>query len=550
VAIIAALYTVHFHLEALANFCLTLIYGYPAAALAIPPWEIPRVGGRLWFAAALIGCWVYVYALFSALAVRRGLFAVALPLIFAASGIAAHFVNNTGVPLSANLMEAFFETNTQEAGEALSLRLFLSIGFALAIGIALLRVFWSQLRHPTRGIPGTSWLRACRWLRGGAGVLVTAYALLAPLEEPLAVYPDNLLRAAGEYLHNRLEIGQRLANRRDISAAGVDWKRSAPDDLVIVVVIGESARSDHFSLNGYARATNPRLAAVANLVSFRDVTACATLTRTAVPCLMTRATRATPNISLEERSVISVFNRLGFTTAWLSVNGVYNKLDNAVSAVGREAQLREFRGSIPRIGRLIFDGHLLPSFERILSEHLGRRFIVLHTMGSHFSYDRRYPKKYKHFLPICDNAAIESCDRLNLTNSYDNSILYTDSVLARVIRRLQPLNAVLLYVADHGQLLGEDGRYMHGQDRPEVLHIPMLWWASDRFLHDYPAEFARLTARRNDAVSHDYVFHSLLDCVGVRSPVIDRTLSLCREAGDEPGAEGSRDPVSRSRLLS
>ncbi|MBI3785816.1 MAG: lipid A phosphoethanolamine transferase [Deltaproteobacteria bacterium] len=539
IVIIAALYTVHFELEGLSNFCLTVIYGYPESALALPPLSIPRSGGYAWFAVGLGGSWLYAYALFSVLAVRRGLISAVLPLCFAVTALGAYYVNRTGVALSPSLMEAVFESNTVEAGEAVSWRLLLSIVFAVALAATLLAVFWHQL-DSKRVEPG--WTRAQRWGRGLFGAAVATYALWAPVEQPLAVYPFNLLRAAGTYVHERIAMQSLLAQRVDVSSAGIGWQDKPAQDLLVVVVLGESARADHFSINGYARSTTPKLARIPNLVSFSDAGACATLTRTAVPCLMTRATRATFDITLKEKSVISAFNRLGFSTAWLSINGVYGKYDNAISAVAKEAQLREFRGSIVPVGRLLYDGELLPAFDRFLATQHGNRFVVVHTMGSHWSYDRRYPKRYRRFVPTCDNVAIETCDRRALVNSYDNSILYADSVLARIIARLKPLNAVLLYVADHGQLLGEDGRYMHGQDRPEVLHVPMLWWASERFLLEHHASFARLAARRSNAVSHDFVFHSLLDCIGVSSPIIDPSLSLCSADEIAPRLELATSP--------
>ncbi|HVM94729.1 MAG TPA: sulfatase-like hydrolase/transferase, partial [Candidatus Acidoferrales bacterium] len=377
VVVIAALYTIHFQFEGLSNFCLTPIYGVPEATLVVPPFAVPRSGGYVWFATAMVGSWLYSYALFSALAVRRSLLAVVLPILFGLTALAEYYANRTGVALSSHLMEAFFESNTAEVGEALSLRLVATIALALGICAALLAVFWGELGRKRASHRGTS--SGPRRVRALLGVALSAYGLRAPAEAPLAVYPFNLLRATSEYVHDRVAMQSLLAQRRDISDEGVGWRDVPPRDLVVVVVVGESARPDHFSINGYERETTPRLATVRNLVSFKDVEACATFTRTAVPCLMTRATRSTFDVTLKEKSVISVFNRLGFTTAWLSINGVYGQYDNAISAVAKEAQLRDFRGSILPIGRLLRDGELIPPFKRFLATHSGNRFVVLHT---------------------------------------------------------------------------------------------------------------------------------------------------------------------------
>lgn len=65
---------------------------------------------------------------------------------------------------------------------------------------------------------------------------------------------------------------------------------------------------------------------------------------------------------------------------------------------------------------------------------------------------------------------------------------------------------------------------------PQERHIPMLWWASSQFLGD-PANagrFHHLRAKELDLVSHDNVFHSVLDCAGIESATVDKSLSLCR----------------------
>jgi lipid A ethanolaminephosphotransferase len=285
VAIMAAIYVVYFEFEGLAHYCLSPTYGYPELALAIPPFALHRVTGVLALGGAIFGCWFYVSALFSLLATSRGLAVVLLPFVFLITGIADYYVTRTGVPISSHVMEAVFETNTIEISEAVSWRLMMSLTFSVLLCGVLLWVLWPDLDQATS--PGPKVRRALRTI--GAGI-VAAYALLAPIEGPLAFYPYSLLRASAEYLDDKIEMDRRLARRRDISADGVEWAAPASDDLVVVVVLGESARADHFSLNGYGRPTNPRLEKVANLVSFPDVSACATLTRTAVPCLMTRAT--------------------------------------------------------------------------------------------------------------------------------------------------------------------------------------------------------------------------------------------------------------------
>ncbi|MGV8455657.1 sulfatase-like hydrolase/transferase, partial [Pseudomonas aeruginosa] len=53
---------------------------------------------------------------------------------------------------------------------------------------------------------------------------------------------------------------------------------------LLVFVVGETARADHFSLNGYARETNPELSKQ-DIVNFTQVRSCGTSTAVSVPCM-------------------------------------------------------------------------------------------------------------------------------------------------------------------------------------------------------------------------------------------------------------------------
>ncbi|MBI3783886.1 MAG: lipid A phosphoethanolamine transferase [Deltaproteobacteria bacterium] len=526
-AIVTVVYTFYFHFGELERFCLATHTQAPEAMLVVPPLALEPGAGWMGLGAALVICGVYGYALLCACTVFPGAMVILLPLLFGVTAFASFFVDATGVPITSELMEAVFETNTNEAAGVLNLHLILSIAAALATCTILLLIVRSDLHADTTSRATTSRLNS-RWMRALGGAALTVYAIATPISGTLALYPHNLIRGTVTYVRNKLEMDERIAHRRDVGNEGAGWQNEPPADFAVVVVLGESARADHFSINGYGRPTTPALAATRNLVSFANVTSCATMTRASVPCLMTRATASTMSVSLDETSFISIFNRLGFTSAWLSANGVYGDHDSAVSAIAKEASVREFRCSNPRADGVVLDGDLVPALDRFLDNHSGRLLAVLHTEGSHWPYDARYPSSFARFTPAFDHSTFVSWDHEPLINAYDNSVLYTDAVLAQIIERLRHRYALMLYVADHGEMLGEDGRYMHGQECPEVRHVPMLWWASDSFLDAHPQRFARLKNRRYEAVSHDYVFHSLLDCAGIKSPAIDPNLSLCR----------------------
>ena len=275
----------------------------------------------------------------------------------------------------------------------------------------------------------------------------------------------------------------------------------APPPLVVLVV-GETARADHFSLNGYARATNPELGALP-VLSFGNVMSCGTSTATSLPCMFSHLGKAgfeAPH--RDHENLLDLVQRAGLAVLWMD-EALLAGLDERIAALPAAARARGL-------------------------------FVVLHQMGSHGpAYYKRSPADRKPFTPECTTNVLQQCDRAALINAYDNSIAYTDHVLARVVGWLERQRAAyeptLLYVSDHGESLGENNLYLHGLPYAvaplEQKHVPMLLWP----LAGPQAECLR--AHRQAALSHDHLFHSVLGLLGIAAaeyqPRLD-ALAPCR----------------------
>jgi glucan phosphoethanolaminetransferase (alkaline phosphatase superfamily) len=313
---------------------------------------------------------------------------------------------------------------------------------------------------------------------------------------------------------------------------------------VVVIVLGESARSANFKLAGYDRPTNPRLSREADLIFFKDVTACRTHTAEAIPCLLTRFGAAKLSFPLTEVSLISIFKRLGFQTKWYSMQAtpegpVHNICQEAgicwvaVRTNGKQEPNGQSGGK--------WDENLLPFLKRSLVERKqDRLLVVLHLLGSHAVYSERYPRLWAHYQPECKGVAY-ACPSLDVVNSYDNSIRYTDHVVGEAIEMLRAENAILFFTSDHGESLGELGVYGHGWPisiaPKEQMKVPMAIWASPTFIANRKQEWASLRAAASKAavsnsITHDYFFHTVLGCSGVRSTLLRSDLNLC--ADDTP----------------
>ena len=306
------------------------------------------------------------------------------------------------------------------------------------------------------------------------------------------------------------------------------------NNLKVVLIIGESARSQNFSLDGYERKTNPELEKIQHLINFKDVKTGSNLTSYAVSAMLSYKTAQ--EFSFEENSdesVIKLFENLGFTTAWFSTQKAVGD-DNALLILAMQAQKYFFGNSVSKKvgGSGIFDGYLLDFLDKEIANSKDN-FVILQTQGSHFLFDERYPDEFRKFTPTCKNRNPSDCVRQELVNAYDNSILYTDYFISQVINRLKNENAIVFYVSDHGQFLGEKGIYYHGNNGDfdhDEHKVPMFLWMSDSVRKNkfYQKKFSNAQLKSGAKLSHDNIFDSLLECSGVDSKFFDRNLSLCK----------------------
>ena len=323
----------------------------------------------------------------------------------------------------------------------------------------------------------------------------------------------------------------RLANFRFAAKALDTSQRQA-----VVLVIGESARADRWAINGYARPTSPRLSATANLVSFKDVVSIATATRASVPIIVTRKPAEQVESSVfTEPSVVSLFKEAGFHTVWLSNQASVSHYDTPISVSAKEADELSFLNPSSYEAQTTFDDVLLgPLRSSLLSKHPAV-FIVVHVMGSHYNYRQRYPDQFDRFRPSptpTDPVSIhEPYWKDALNNAYDNSILYSDHILAEVISALKASGrerALMLYVSDHGEDLFDDrcAQSGHGRATINTYRVPAFVWYSDAYVARFPDKVRALQANRTKRVTTEAVVESLADAAALTFPTQDSTRSL------------------------
>ncbi len=298
------------------------------------------------------------------------------------------------------------------------------------------------------------------------------------------------------------------------------------DEEIFLLVIGETGRPDRWQINGYDRPTNPRLNKQDGLISFTNATTGWAWTRMSVPVIVSRKPSQISTSFFPERSVISAFNEAGFWTAWYSMHGALGFHESPVALYANEANDVRFINPTGYRSPGAYDLALLKPLDEALERTEKKKFIVLHTMGSHFNYAHRVPPEFEIFRPsIRDQRGVDLHDRSQreqLNNSYDNSIRYTDHFLAEVIQRLAATDKVasLLYVADHGENIfdGECEKSGHGHNTEHDYRIAALWWNSAAFAERYPGKVTAIAARKDAPWMTENVFATLLDAGGIDIP--------------------------------
>ncbi|MQR02765.1 sulfatase-like hydrolase/transferase [Glaciimonas sp. GS1] len=296
---------------------------------------------------------------------------------------------------------------------------------------------------------------------------------------------------------------------------------------IMVLVIGESSRYDRWSLNGYQRDTNPLLKQEANLVSFSDMLTGVAATRLSVPVILTRKPiTESLRAGFDEKSFITAYKEAGFKTYWVSNQMSYGKFDTPISVFANEADSTEFLNLGGFTDASSFDEVLLAPLKAAIADPAPKKLIVLHSLGSHWNYSRRYPKQFDKWQPslfgVDDPDYTNRSTKPALNNSYDNATLYTDWFLSQVITTLKASKqlSAMMYLSDHGETLydGSCKIAFHGHNTQFEFHIPALMWYSDQYKTTYPEKIDQLYRHKHARLNTENIFHSLLDMADIHYP--------------------------------
>ncbi|WP_375326919.1 phosphoethanolamine transferase [Candidatus Tisiphia endosymbiont of Nemotelus uliginosus] len=461
--------------------------------------------------------YIFTFIIFLGLTIQRLIFITGTILLFITGALASYYLCYFKISPTKEMIGSLLSTHINELYEITSSKLLIWLGVGIFIGIYSIKYF--SFANNKLFI---------QKLLSFVCIVITITNIIAPQFKLLTQYFPI------QYLHN----SYLYFSMNKIIAAGYEninqnfaFIDKADDNLIVVLVIGESARFDHLGINGYPKDTTPYLTTITNLFSFK-AQASSNHTYIAVPSIMSRYSSKDLDKSLKETSFLSVFADLGFNTYWIGTQTLLQYLKSKKqSTIYDEVKFVMLPGGSTLLKMNDYDEKMLPYIEKFLDSSTGKQVIVVHMSGSHWNYSARYPKEFQKFTPGC-NQIVKSdpstCNIEGLVNDYDNSILYTDFFLFSLVKLLKNRNAFLIYVSDHAESLGENGYYGHGGPLiPEQTTILLIVWVSDKFNMQHPELVKSVKTYLGSELSHDYIFHSILDCAGIQSTAINKNLSLC-----------------------
>lgn len=495
--------------------------------------------GIFYFLSPIILTFAFII-IFSLLALPYLFKAIQIPLLLT-SALAFYASLKYNVMFDYDMIENIFETDTGEAFTYINLG---SISYFIFLGLIpaliLFKIKITYAKSITRELVNRILLVSVAVI----GIIIIAvfyYKDYASIGRNNS-YLNKMINPAHAYNSFKYVKKTFFTEKLEYKIIGQDasLESSANDKpTLMILVVGETARSQNIFYNGYARNTNPYTQDM-GIISFQDVSSCGTATAHSLPCMFSNMKRANydKNRAINQDNALDVISHAGVDLLWLENDGGDKRVANHFSKIEIAA---EDSADLCDAGSC-YDELLLQGIDDKIQKNKGNQLIALHIKGSHGpTYWQRYPENKAKFTPACNQSDIEHCSDQEIINVYDNTLVYTDYIIAQTIKKLEQYsdqyNVALMYISDHGESLGENGLYLHGA--PYIIapaqqtQVPWFIWLGNHYAAAKGInKQCLLNKANNDTFSHDNLFHTLLGLYGVDTAAKDNQLDIiasCKE---------------------
>lgn len=440
------------------------------------------------------------------------------------------------VPFGAGIVTAILQTNAREALEFLSMYVgWTGLGltvFGCAVSFALLRILL-RLHVPKSG---QHWMRyvLILTLLGGIGSGSTIWQ-----QYRYYIFNDTLdvpFVCMGRAVWTAVDDTRKFEKLLRDAPADVTLTRNDSEIPYVVVILGESTARNRLHLYGYPLPNTPELDTLnetGELAVYRDVISPQGATVGVLRELFTFADAESDGEWYTYHNLIDVMNAAGYRTYWLSnqeSSGVWGNVAQLYakrSTVHAFTQLRESHEDTGLPDEAVF-----PLVDRAIADAGEKKFLVVHLMGTHVLYKKRYPASFARFsaddVPPPQDDLSES--RRQEIAEYANAVLYHDFVVASLIERFRDKNALVIFLPDHGEAVYDNGGSLagHVMDHPTapMLEIPLVFWASPSFREKYPDQWERILRAQDRPYMTDDWIHTVLDLTGIATPEFEPLKSV------------------------
>ena len=480
----------------------------------------------------LIAALNFVFMPFSIRFLMKPFFA----FLFVTGSIASYTMMKYRVLFDGDMIQNIFETNQSEAFAYVNAPIIVWVLLTGLLPAAL--IFFVKIEY------------ASTWYKGIAQRLLSMFFSLVIVGIIAALYyqdyasigrnnqtlnreivPANFMYSTSKYLYRRY-----MAEPIPFVTLGDDATRVTKKDkpTLMFLVVGETARGKNFSMNGYEKDTNPFTSKSGGVISFNDLRSCGTATAVSVPCMFSNMGRKEfdDNRARNSEGLLDVLQKTGISIFWKENDGGCKGVCDRVPNI--EIKPKDHPKFCDK--NTCYDEVVLQDLDSEIAQMKGDKLVGFHLIGSHGpTYYKRYPDAHRQFTPDCSRSDIENCTDEELTNTYDNTIRYTDFVIAEMIAKLKTYedkyNTALLYVSDHGESLGALGLYLHGTPYKfapdDQTRVPMQVWMSPGFTKEKGVDMACLQQKAADTrYSHDNIFSSVLGIWDVKTSVYEKGLDI------------------------
>ncbi|RKE98795.1 phosphoethanolamine transferase [Ichthyenterobacterium magnum] len=440
------------------------------------------------------------------LTLNKWLFRVVFCPIFFLLSLFSFWVYTQDISITNTLIQSVFETKASIVSDLLSFQYILFMLLIIAVLIAL-NIIYNKVKPVSINIPFVVIALVC----------IYTFKIVESKRY-------NTLRSRLPY---NIYFGIKDYYKQDTYVLDTISKSvfSGNNDLKIVLVLGETVRADHLQLNGYNRETTPLLSAKKNVLSFNNITTQYTNTATSLPRIITNLGINSSDKTNKVISVFDVFKQCDYDTFWIGNQELENSY-GFLAKSNKKVVLVDSLRSVLSFNKAL-DEELLQPFKKAFFKDKNS-LITLHMMGSHWWYENRYSDAFRKFKPVIDSKHIPSLSSEQMINSYDNTILYLDNFLNKTISVLEESDetTLLIYISDHGEILGEDGKWLHSQKSEAAKNPAMLVWYSDKFKENFTDKAEALHLNKNNSFTTDIIYHSLLDLIDVNKIEYDKNESI------------------------